>query len=170
MPLPSLDVIDLPIVARKVTLGKSHLAIRLGLAACRESFKTRFYNTAALVNDFTLAQTEQRLPKILAAARQHDLIILDELDLIPFSPSDAQLLFQFCSALHEESRSSSPPILPCLTGRRSSATPAPLSPELTYSLTLRTTPAIAVFLASLRPYVPHMHYGSRAVSKQFHDV
>nr|MBN1229868.1 IS21-like element helper ATPase IstB [Anaerolineae bacterium] len=82
-------------------LGKSHLAISLGLAACRLGYKTRFYNTAALVNELTLAQTEQRLPRLIAAALKHQLIILDELGFIPFSPSGAQLLFQFCSALHE---------------------------------------------------------------------
>jgi len=83
-------------------LGKSHLAISLGLAACRQGYKTRFYNTAALVNELTLAQTEQRLPKLVASALKHQLIILDELGFIPFSPSGAQLLFQFCSALHEQ--------------------------------------------------------------------
>lgn len=83
-------------------LGKSHLAISLGVAACRQGYKTRFYNTAALVNDLTLAQTEQRLPKFLASALKHQLIILDELGFIPFAPSGAQLLFQFCSALHEQ--------------------------------------------------------------------
>jgi DNA replication protein DnaC len=82
-------------------LGKSHLAISLGLAACRQGYKTRFYNTAALVNELTLAQTDQRLPKVLATALKHQLIILDELGFIPFLPSGAQLLFQFCSALHE---------------------------------------------------------------------
>ncbi len=82
-------------------LGKSHLAISLGLAACRQGFKTRFYNTAALVNELALAQTEQRLPRLFAAALKHQLIILDELGFIPFSPSAAQLLFQFCSTLHE---------------------------------------------------------------------
>lgn len=83
-------------------LGKTHLAISLGLAACHQGYKTRFYNTAALVNDLTLAQSEQRLPKFFAAALTHQLIILDELGFIPFSPSGAQLLFQFCSALHEQ--------------------------------------------------------------------
>ena len=83
-------------------LGKSHLAISLGLAACRQGYKTCFYNTAALVNELTLAQSEQRLPKLLASALKHRLIILDELGFIPFAPSGAQLLFQFCSALHEQ--------------------------------------------------------------------
>jgi DNA replication protein DnaC len=63
-------------------LGKSHLAISLGLAACRQGYKTRFYNTAALVNELTLAQTEQRLPQLFTAALKHQLIILDELGFI----------------------------------------------------------------------------------------
>jgi DNA replication protein DnaC len=83
-------------------LGKSHLAISLGLSACRQGYKTRFYNTAALVNELTLAQAEHRLPKLFTSALTHQLIILDELGFIPFSPSGAQLLFQFCSALHEQ--------------------------------------------------------------------
>ena len=33
---------------------------------------------------------------------KYDLIILDELGFIPFSAAGAQLLFQFCSALHEQ--------------------------------------------------------------------
>ncbi len=83
-------------------LGKTHLAISLGLEACRQSFKTRFYNTAALVNDLTLAQSDQQLQKVLSAALKFDLIILDELGFIPFTPEGAQLLFQFCSAIHEQ--------------------------------------------------------------------
>lgn len=83
-------------------LGKTHLAISLGLEACRQGFRTRFYNTAALVNDLTLAQKQQTLHKLLSAALKLDLVILDELGFIPFSPDGAQLLFQFCSALHEQ--------------------------------------------------------------------
>lgn len=37
-----------------------------------------------------------------SAALTHQLIILDELGFIPFSSAGAQLLFQFCSALHEQ--------------------------------------------------------------------
>jgi DNA replication protein DnaC len=82
-------------------LGKTHLAIALGLAACRQGYKVRFYNTAALVNDLLLAQESLRLPKLIAAALKHPVIILDEVGFIPFSQPGAQLLFQFCSALHE---------------------------------------------------------------------
>jgi len=82
-------------------LGKTHLATALGLAACRQGRRVRFYTVAALVNELHLAQTEQRLAKFIAQALRQHLIILDELGYVPFSTTGAQLLFQFCSALHE---------------------------------------------------------------------
>jgi DNA replication protein DnaC len=82
-------------------LGKTHIAIALALAACRQGQKVRFYNVAALVNELLAAQSEQRLPRFLATALKQQLVVLDELGFIPFSPLAAQLLFQFCSALYE---------------------------------------------------------------------
>jgi DNA replication protein DnaC len=82
-------------------LGKTHVATGLALAACRQGHKIRFYNAAALVNELILAQDEHRLPKFLTSALRHHLIVLDELGFIPFSPTGAQLMFQFCSTLYE---------------------------------------------------------------------
>jgi len=82
-------------------LGKTHIAISLGLAACRQDQRVRFYTVTALVNELHQAQDEHRLPKFLESALRHKLIILDELGYVPFTPTGAQLLFQFCSALHE---------------------------------------------------------------------
>jgi len=82
-------------------LGKSHVATGLALAACRQGHRVRFYNAATLVNELIVAQEEHRLPKFLAAALSQQLIVVDELGFIPFSTSGAQLMFQFCSALHE---------------------------------------------------------------------
>ena len=82
-------------------LGKSHVATGLALAACRQCYRVRFYNAAALVNELSLAQEQQRLPKFLATALKQNLIVLDELGFIPFSTIGAQLIFQFCSTLHE---------------------------------------------------------------------
>ncbi len=82
-------------------LGKSHIATGLALAACRQCHRVRFYNSAALVNELILAQEQQRLPKFLATALRQKLIVLDELGFIPFSTTGAQLMFQFCSTLHE---------------------------------------------------------------------
>jgi DNA replication protein DnaC len=82
-------------------LGKTHISTGLALAACRQCQRVRFYNAAALVNDLILAQDQHRLPKFLATALKHNLIVLDELGFIPFSTAGAQLMFQFCSTLHE---------------------------------------------------------------------
>lgn len=82
-------------------LGKTHVATGLALAACRQDYRVRFYNVAALVNELLQAQQEQRLARLLEMALRHDLIVLDELGFIPFSQSGAQLIFQFCSTLYE---------------------------------------------------------------------
>jgi DNA replication protein DnaC len=82
-------------------LGKTHVAIGLALAACRQGHRVRFYNAAGLVNELIQAQEEHRLPRLLAMALKQQLIVLDELGFIPFSPTGAQLIFQFCSTLYE---------------------------------------------------------------------
>jgi DNA replication protein DnaC len=82
-------------------LGKTHVGTGLALAACRQGYRVRFYNAAALVNELILAQDQHRLPKFLALALKQNLIVLDELGFIPFSTIGAQLIFQFCSTLHE---------------------------------------------------------------------
>lgn len=82
-------------------LGKTHIATGLAVAACRQGYRVRFYNAAALVNELLQAQEQHRLPKFLATALKHNLIVLDELGFIPFSTSGAQLMFQFCSTLYE---------------------------------------------------------------------
>jgi DNA replication protein DnaC len=82
-------------------LGKTHLATSLGLEACRQGYKTRFYNAAGLVNELLQAQDEHRVNKFLTSVLKYHLIILDELGFIPFSPKGAHLIFQFCSTLYE---------------------------------------------------------------------
>ncbi len=82
-------------------LGKTHVAIGLALAACRQGQRVRFYNTAALVNELLEAEEAHRVPRLLNAALKQRVIVLDELGFIPFSPTGAHLIFQFCSALYQ---------------------------------------------------------------------
>ncbi len=82
-------------------LGKTHLATGFAVAGCRQGFKVRFYNAAALVNDLLQAEDEHRVPKLLNAALKQHLIVLDELGFIPFSATGAHLIFQFCSTLYQ---------------------------------------------------------------------
>lgn len=82
-------------------LGKTHISVGLALAACRQCHRVRFYNAAALVNELIPAQNQHCLQKFMATALKQNLIVLDELGFIPFSTTGAQLIFQFCSTLHE---------------------------------------------------------------------
>ncbi|HEY3343542.1 MAG TPA: IS21-like element helper ATPase IstB [Anaerolineaceae bacterium] len=82
-------------------LGKSHLAIALARSACRQGQKVRFWTAAGLVGELLQAQDEHRLHRVIAAALKLDLVVLDELGFIPFTPSGAQVLFTFCSELYE---------------------------------------------------------------------
>jgi DNA replication protein DnaC len=82
-------------------LGKTHLAIGLGLAACRQGHKVRIWTAAGLVNELLQAQDELRLHKFIASALKFKLVVLDELGFIPFTPNGAQALFTFCSELYE---------------------------------------------------------------------
>ena len=77
--------------------GKTHLAISLGLLACQQGWKVRFYTAAALINELAEAQAQQRLSRLQKQLAGYHLVILDEVGFIPFSPSGSQALFQFCS-------------------------------------------------------------------------
>ena len=82
-------------------LGKTHIAIGLGTAACRQDYRVRFYTVTNLANELQDAQANHQLPKFLDKMLRYQLVILDEFGYVPFSPGGAQLLFQFCAALHE---------------------------------------------------------------------
>jgi DNA replication protein DnaC len=77
------------------------VATALALLACRQGRKVRFWTAAGLANELLQAQDEHRLHRFSTEALKLDLIVLDELGFIPFSPTAAQALFTFCSDLHE---------------------------------------------------------------------
>jgi DNA replication protein DnaC len=81
--------------------GKSHLAISLGICACRQGKRVRFYNAAALANELLEAQAQLRLSRFEAALARYDLIILDEVGFIPFSKDGAEALFTFLASRYE---------------------------------------------------------------------
>lgn len=82
-------------------LGKTHLAIALASSACRQGRRVRFWTAAGLVNELLAAQEQNRLHRLIALAQKQDLIVLDELGFIPFTPNGAHALFTFCSELYE---------------------------------------------------------------------
>jgi DNA replication protein DnaC len=81
--------------------GKTHLAIALGLAACRQGKRVRFATAAALVTRLEEAQKQYQLDRLLAQLDRTDLLICDELGYLSFSRAGAELLFQVFADRYE---------------------------------------------------------------------
>jgi len=81
--------------------GKTHLAIALGLAACRQGKRVRFFTAAALVTRLEEAQKQYQLDRVLAQLDRVDLLICDELGYLSFSRAGAELLFQVFADRYE---------------------------------------------------------------------
>jgi DNA replication protein DnaC len=81
--------------------GKTHLAISLGLCACRHGLRTKFYTAATLVNQLEEAQKQYALDRMLKRLDKLDLLIVDELGYLSFSRSGAELLFQVFAERYE---------------------------------------------------------------------
>ena len=81
--------------------GKTHLAIALGLAACRMGKRVRFFAAATLVNRLEEAQKQYQLDRFLKQLDKLDLLICDELGYLSFNRTGAELLFQVFADRYE---------------------------------------------------------------------
>ena len=81
--------------------GKSHVAQRLGLAACQRGMSVRFVTAAALVHELMEARDERRLLRLQKQLANHRLLIIDELGFVPLSKTGAELLFELVSQRYE---------------------------------------------------------------------
>lgn len=82
--------------------GKTHIAIALGLLACQEGFRVKFFTAAGLVTTLLEARDEKLLGRFKKHLAHKDLIIVDEFGYVPFSKTGAELLFEFCSERYEQ--------------------------------------------------------------------
>ena len=81
--------------------GKTHLATALGMTACTQGHKVRFFTVTGLVTHLLERREERSLERMLKQLERHDLIILDELGYVPFSKAGAELLFEVVSRAYE---------------------------------------------------------------------
>jgi len=81
--------------------GKTHLATALGLIACQQGRKVRFFTAAGLINQLTEAQASLRLSHLERTLAQMDLLIIDEIGYVPFSEKGAQFFFQVVAQSYE---------------------------------------------------------------------
>ena len=82
--------------------GKSHIATALGVQAVEHHRrKVRFFATVDLVNALEQEKAANKAGQLAERLLKLDLIILDELGYLPFSPSGGALLFHLLSKLYE---------------------------------------------------------------------
>ena len=82
--------------------GKTHLATSIGVAGVtRHGRRVRFYSTVDLVNALEQEKVQGKAGRIATSLLRMDLVILDELGYLPFSPAGGALLFHLLSRLYE---------------------------------------------------------------------
>jgi DNA replication protein DnaC len=81
--------------------GKTHAAVALGLAACRQGKRVRFVTAAGLVTQLEEAQKQYQLDRVLRQLDRVELLICDELGYLSFSRAGAELLFQVFADRYE---------------------------------------------------------------------
>jgi len=84
-----------------VGIGKSHLAIALGYAACQQGINVLFANAIDIINTLSAAQSKGTLKSELRRYTAPALLILDEVGYLPIDQRGADLLFQVISARYE---------------------------------------------------------------------
>ena len=81
--------------------GKTHIAIAMGIAACQQGKKVRFFRVTELITLMLEAKEERQLQRMRVFLGKLDLLILDELGYVPASKSGAELLFDVISTAYE---------------------------------------------------------------------
>jgi DNA replication protein DnaC len=81
--------------------GKTHLATALGLAACNQGKRVRFFRVTELITTLMEAREERQLLRLRTQLAKQDLLILDELGYVPASKAGSELLFDIISTAYE---------------------------------------------------------------------
>jgi DNA replication protein DnaC len=84
-----------------VGLGKTHLSIALGHAACLKGYSVLFTTAVDIINSLAAAQSAGQLKRELRRYVRPALLIIDELGFMPIDKHGADLLFQIISQRYE---------------------------------------------------------------------
>jgi DNA replication protein DnaC len=82
-------------------VGKTHLAISLGIKACQARKHVLFFTAEQLANDLAAADISGLLSKKIISLSRIDLLIIDELGYLELSKKIASLFFQLFAKRYE---------------------------------------------------------------------
>lgn len=83
-------------------VGKTHLAIALGVVTAELGYRLYFINALELARKLTTAFAQNRLPHTMKMLSQPKLLIIDEVGYLPLDPSQASMLFEIIAKRYEK--------------------------------------------------------------------
>jgi len=83
-------------------VGKTHLAVALGVAAAKKRYLTYFISCHDLIMQLNKAHAENRLETKLKHYAKYKLLIIDEIGYLPIDKQGANLLFQLINKRYEK--------------------------------------------------------------------
>ena len=84
-------------------VGKTHLAIGLGIESVKNNYSTYYINCHKLIEQLNKAQYENQITKKLKNLSRHKLLIIDEIGYLPMDKQGANLFFQLIAKRYEKS-------------------------------------------------------------------
>ncbi len=82
-------------------VGKTHLAIAVGIKAVDAGYKVHFTTALQLIESLDLAELKGELKKKINAILKFDLLIIDELGYLPLNQKSVFNFFQLINAMYE---------------------------------------------------------------------
>jgi DNA replication protein DnaC len=82
--------------------GKTHLAIALGVAACRQRKRVRFTTAAEMVNELVEARHNNELSRVTARWTRYEVLVVDEMGYVALAETGAEMLFQVIAGRAEK--------------------------------------------------------------------
>lgn len=83
-------------------VGKTHLAVSIGITAAKKRYSTYFIKCHDLIWQLKRAKLENRLEARLKHFCKYKLLIIDELGYLPIEKEDAKLFFQLIDQRYEK--------------------------------------------------------------------
>lgn len=83
-------------------VGKTHLAVSIGIVAAKKRYSTYFIKCHDLIQQLKRAKLENRLEARLKHFCKYKLLIIDELGYLPIEKEDAKLFFQLIDLRYEK--------------------------------------------------------------------
>jgi DNA replication protein DnaC len=82
-------------------VGKTHIALGLGMEAIKAGFSVYFINSANMISQLKSAARRDNVEKKLKTLNKYKLLIIDEIGYLPFDAEASNLFFRLISMRYE---------------------------------------------------------------------